>query len=281
MANPGLENTAGNQRGYERLGERKGGRMSGTLDASGLAQRLDGIDGWLYLGEAYKLYEMVESYPPTASSLTVVEIGSWKGRSTVALALALADRPGKVYSIDPHTPAVTGGGEWGEWNVDTFDEFLANIKRAGVQESVVPLRKLSSEAVSTFGDREIQVLFVDGAHDFEGVTSDIVLYTPKLSDMAHVAFNDPSIPGVYRALVKNVLRLRSPYFGGELVENTLFFTYDRARKPSIRDVLHTLRLRAVLRARFAAATFRPYMPQWFIRLGHRVSAKLSGSRLPT
>jgi hypothetical protein len=252
-----------------------------SLDASDLAQRLDGIEGWLYLGEAHRLYESVKSFPLPIPVLTVVEIGSWKGRSTVALALALSGREGKIFSIDPHTPAATGLGEWGEWNVDTFDEFLMNLHTAGVHERVVPVRKLSSEAVSSFAEREIDVLFVDGAHDFEGVAKDILLYTPKLRNFAKVAFNDPSIPGVYKALLKSVLRYRSHYFAGELVENTLFFNYERNRKPSTQDLLRKFRLRVVLRARFVAAYFRPYMPQWFVRLGHRVSATLSGSRLPT
>ncbi len=255
--------------------------MEGTLGASELAQRLDGIEGWLYAGEAYRLYESVRSFPVAVKVLTVVEIGSWKGRSTVALALAMSCRDGRVFSIDPHSPATTGLGEWGEWNVDTFDEFLKNLHRAGVYERVVPVRKLSSDAVSSFPERKIDVLFVDGAHDFEGVARDILLYTPKLSDFARVAFNDPSIPGVYRALLKSILRFDSHFYAGELVENTLFFTYERMRKPSIQDVLCKVRLRAVLRVRFVAASFRPYMPEWFVRLGHRLSAKLSGSRLPT
>jgi hypothetical protein len=72
-----------------------------------------------------------------------VEIGSWKGRSTVALATA-AQRRGNahVVAIDPH---LGDNGEFMEAS-PTFDEFLANLDRCGVREVVEPRRLTSHDA---------------------------------------------------------------------------------------------------------------------------------------
>ena len=55
-----------------------------------------GIDGWLTDEEALGLYRLASKLPPDA---TVVEIGSWQGKSTFCLASGL--RSGKVHAIDP------------------------------------------------------------------------------------------------------------------------------------------------------------------------------------
>src|SRR5437879_1474439 len=67
-----------------------------------LQSLLEGVEGWLYFEEAWALYEAVRNLPVDAA--TVVEIGSRKGRSTIALAAAVKKRgSGKVFAIDPHT----------------------------------------------------------------------------------------------------------------------------------------------------------------------------------
>lgn len=57
----------------------------------------------------------------------IVEIGSWKGKSTILLALGSMEVGGeKVYAIDPHKPLVEEG-----YMEDTEAEFHKNIKAAG------------------------------------------------------------------------------------------------------------------------------------------------------
>ena len=55
-----------------------------------------GIEGWLTEQEALGLYSIALKLP---SNATVVEIGSWKGKSTFCIASGL--KKGKVIAIDP------------------------------------------------------------------------------------------------------------------------------------------------------------------------------------
>ena len=120
----------------------------------------------------------------------IVEIGSWKGRSTICLARGSQLGAGvPVYAVDPHL----GSAEHREWfgEVDTYDEFLANIRRAGVEQLVVPLRLPSEKAARTFDER-IALPFIDGAHDLESVQRDADSWIPKLVAGGIVAFHDVS-----------------------------------------------------------------------------------------
>jgi len=71
----------------------------------------------------------------------IVEIGSWKGRSTIVLAAgARAGAGGPVYAVDPHQGLPQRGGE------PTFAAFQANIAAAGVADLVRPLQQCSAES---------------------------------------------------------------------------------------------------------------------------------------
>src|SRR5688572_9001402 len=56
----------------------------------------EAIDGYLNKDEAVALFQIASSLPLEAK---IVEIGSWKGKSTYCLAKGL--KSGKIYAIDP------------------------------------------------------------------------------------------------------------------------------------------------------------------------------------
>ena len=112
-----------------------------------LGEALRGVPGWFEDDEAWALHEVVRNHPSSsASGPTVVEIGSWHGRSTVVIARALQARgSGVVYAIDPHAGTAiheaTGV-------TDTYEAFSANVRNAGVSDHVRPIRALSAAARS-------------------------------------------------------------------------------------------------------------------------------------
>ena len=99
----------------------------------------------------------------TPADGVILEIGSFKGRSTVALAsIAKHYDRGKVIAVDPHTaPSATDPDLQGQ--TTSFDDFLSNVHRAGVADVVEPHRMYSRELAPNF-DRPIRVLWIDGDH---------------------------------------------------------------------------------------------------------------------
>ena len=172
------------------------------------------------------MHEATRRHPSTVSAITVVEIGSWQGRSTIALALGLRARGGgTVHAIDPHA----GTELHRRFGVnDTHDAFLANLRRAGVEGQVRSVRSTSSVACAGFSPRSVHVLFVDGSHRYEDVLRDIDDWTPVLADVATVAFHDAvSYPGVRRALEERVTPPDSPFHNHRVVEETLVADFRR------------------------------------------------------
>jgi len=112
----------------------------------------------------------------------IVEVGSWRGMSTIALANG-ARVP--VYAIEPHEH-FTGvlGGEFGP---DDRRAFFENLLRAGVVEKV-RLVNLSSEVVAPGWQLPVGLLWIDGDHRYEGVKRDFTCW--ELHLRGKVAFHD-------------------------------------------------------------------------------------------
>jgi hypothetical protein len=236
---------------------------------------LQGVEGFLGLDEAWELHEEARLYPPVSERVNVVEIGSWKGRSTIALGLGVKARGnGSVAAIDPHTGSRELIEIYGP--VDTYGSFLSNIERAGVADVVVPIRKTSHHARMTVEEKSVHVLFVDGSHEYEDVRQDIDDWVTALADGARVSFNDPSACGVYRALRERVLSFGSPFRSPRLIQNSVFFEFKPNTPWTARDWVAWSRLRVALILRFQANRFRPRMPSWLVRVGWTASRRMVG-----
>src|SRR5436309_8789565 len=116
----------------------------------------------------------------------IVEIGSWRGMSTIALAKG-ARVP--VYAIEPHEDFVgVLGGVFGPADRRAFFE---NLLRAGVVEQV-RLVNLSSEVVAPGWQLPVGLLWIDGDHRYEAVQRDFSCWEPHLRGL--VAFHDAIQP---------------------------------------------------------------------------------------
>jgi hypothetical protein len=73
-----------------------------------------------------------------------------------------------------------------------------------------------------YDGQPIDLLFIDGSHDYEDVLADIDMWTPLLADEGIVAFNDPYAPGVNRALRERMFSRLLPVESPRHVNNTLF-----------------------------------------------------------
>jgi predicted O-methyltransferase YrrM len=146
-----------------------------------LAQAAE-VCGMLTRAEMEYLYHLPKIAPAGGA---IVEIGSYKGKSTILLALgSITAGGGPIYAIDPHKPLPEEG-----YFEDTEAEFRANLERAGVQERVVPMIMTSEEAAKIWTG-PIALLWIDGDHRYESVKKDFLLWSPHLADGAIVAMHD-------------------------------------------------------------------------------------------
>jgi predicted O-methyltransferase YrrM len=142
------------------------------------------VDWQSGLGDAvFTLYGLVRTQHPAV----IVEIGSARGRSTCALALACRrNGDGHVYAIDPHT-----FNPWTEIGTQASTEaFLrARLKDYSLEEWCDVIVATSADAAKTW-TRQIDLLFVDGDHSFDGVRADFEMFRPWLAPSALVVFHD-------------------------------------------------------------------------------------------
>jgi len=132
------------------------------------------IPGWLTDEEGEALYELARR---CCGDGVIVEIGSWKGKSTVCLGLgSRAGNSVPVYAIDPHADY-------------RFGDFKTNVERAGIADLVRPIASFSQPAADEF-DEPIEFLFVDGSHEYDLVLEDFEKWVPKVVDGGWVAFHD-------------------------------------------------------------------------------------------
>lgn len=150
----------------------------------GLAyDRLDHTEFRSGLGDsAWLLYGLARALRPQVC----VEIGSAQGKSACYVGLALQENErGKLYAIDPHKPT--------QWNdqesVDSFDIIRRNLENTGLTDYVEIVRSTSEEAERGWR-REIDLLFIDGDHSYEGVKRDFELFAPHVQKLGLVVFHD-------------------------------------------------------------------------------------------
>src|SRR2546430_9946963 len=70
-----------------------------------------------------------------------------------------------------------------------FGAFKATLARAGITDLVRPIASLSQPAADDF-DEPIELLFVDGSHEYDLVLEDFEKWVPKVVEAGWVAFHD-------------------------------------------------------------------------------------------
>jgi predicted O-methyltransferase YrrM len=221
------------------------------------------VPGWLSDEEGEALYELAKE---CSGRGVIVEIGSWKGKSTICLGLGSRAGHGvPIFAVDPHADYRHG-------------EFKENIERAGIADLVTPIRGLSQDVVEDF-DRPIELLFVDGSHEEEDVRHDFETWVPKVVDRGIVAFHDTTWHAGVRKVVAEKI------FGSRHFRDVRFVIGSTtvARKVPQNTLTDRLRARRVqaTKAVFGAVTSvvkkkRSWLPGPIERAGRRVFKAVGG-----
>lgn len=171
-----------------------------------LLERVHNIQGWLADKEADLLIATTLksccSLPPPHH---IVEVGSYHGKSTVAIGTVIKDLfpAAKVFAIDPHEGMVGATDQVLQKTAPTLESFKTNIRIAGLEDHVVLIQDYSYRVDWT---DPIIFLFIDGLHDYPNVARDFWKFSPFLVSGGFIAFHDYAdyYPGVM-ALVDEVL----------------------------------------------------------------------------
>jgi len=125
------------------------------------------------------------------SNGAIVEIGSWRGKSAVAMAYGVKTRPeagrAPIYCIEPH--AVYTGFYGGRFDPQDRGEFYKAMLKAECTD-VVALVNLKSVDAAKAWSLPIGLLFIDGDHSKEGVAADVAAWTPFVITGGIIAFDD-------------------------------------------------------------------------------------------
>lgn len=173
-------------------------------------QLISATPGALSHDEALRLFEMAQRVLP---GRVIVEIGSWHGKSTVALALgSKAGNRVKVYSVDPHedTEGAGLGSPWHEYKTADWQQWYQHVLRAEVPGLIRPVGLPSEAFIRAFPalDERIGLLFIDGCHRYEVVHADAFGLLPYLDiEEGRIVFDDRRMKGpqqVIRELAETV-----------------------------------------------------------------------------
>jgi predicted O-methyltransferase YrrM len=115
------------------------------------------IDGWMSKRELTWLANT------SAKCNTIVEFGSYKGRSCRAMA---DNTDGIIWAVDPWSDEVIPGV-----TADVLSEFKANLSDHIKSGKVIPVQEVS-EKFSL--DKSVDMVFIDADHNYDHVTQDII-----------------------------------------------------------------------------------------------------------
>ena len=165
------------------------------------------VEGWMSPGQGATLFDSATNCPVGGR---IVEIGSFRGKSTVVLAIA-ADPSVEIVAIDPHAGNDRGPQEiegFADEAADDHAVFTTNLAAAGVADRIRHVREFSDAALDMV-EGPVDVLYVDGAHRYGPALADIRAWGDRVNDGGTMLIHDSfSSVGVTGAIMSEL------FFGG-------------------------------------------------------------------
>jgi predicted O-methyltransferase YrrM len=169
-----------------------------------ILDRIARIEGWLEPDEGELLVLAVREALGRCVG-AVVEVGSYLGRGTVAIALAIRSTgtARRFVSIEPHRDRIGAADTGYQRGTSSPARLAANLAACGVTEHV---ETLACEPTSLEWSGPIALLFIDGLHDYPSVAADLHHFAPAVEPGGLVALHDCAdyFPGV-QAVVEECL----------------------------------------------------------------------------
>lgn len=176
----------------------------GTNPFAGLPPRLYEADTQGWASQHRYLSDAIEMIRPKV----IVEVGVWKGGSTIHMAKKLRE-----LGLDAVVIAVdTWLGAWDHWTDETwfrelnfsygypqlFYKFATNVIANDLQDYIIPLPldSVNAREVMSRAGISADVLHIDAGHDYAAVTSDLTQWWPVLRSGGAFIGDDYDASGV-------------------------------------------------------------------------------------
>lgn len=179
------------------------------MNSQDILELMRTVKGHISPHELISLYE----YAGKVTHGHIVEIGSFQGLSTIALAKGSATDV-RVYAIDPHDPYTdvsdTNAKFSQKYDYTDMGMFAANIVQHRVAHKVFPIALPSFAINWEETDVRIGLLFIDGDHDYYGVYGDFETFSIHLCTGGYLLFHDSAWDGpkkVMQELNKDIFEL--------------------------------------------------------------------------
>jgi predicted O-methyltransferase YrrM len=168
-----------------------------------LFKNLSDLSGLIPHDEGMELLRLAQTIP---SQNAIVEIGSYKGKSTCYLAAGRymsGMAGGLVYAVDPWDLPGNPYGKHGFSAPEVRTIFKRQVESLGFDEIVRPIRGFSVDVAAEWLNGPIGMLFIDGDHSEAAVRADLNAWLPYVVNGGIVAFDDfdtPRNPGVRKVV---------------------------------------------------------------------------------
>jgi hypothetical protein len=208
-------------------------RIHGTNVYSGFVPTFaEDRQGWN--SEHSSFEEIIRGLRPSV----VIDVGAWKGASTIYLAGLMKRNavPGAVIAVDTFLGSVE------HWDPNSgfagliphrfgmpllYEQFLSNVVRCGAQDRIVPLALTSSAGGVLLRRLGIQagLIHIDASHDYEDVLRDARVYWDVLMPGGFLVGDD------YNQDWPDVIRAANQFAGEKVVPLTTLAPKWIVRKP--------------------------------------------------
>lgn len=162
--------------------------------------------GFMPLGEGLALYEAASA--AAALGLTLLEVGTYCGRSTILLADAAREAGVAAITVDHHrgSEEQQPGWEYHDPSVvdpeiglmDTLPTFRRTLHTAGLEDHVIAVVGRSPQVAAAWGG-PLGLVFIDGGHTDEHAGGDYEGWAPHVAVggtlVIHDVFPDPADGG--------------------------------------------------------------------------------------
>ena len=133
--------------------------------------------------EILALADELRNEPPKI----ILEIGTATG-GTLFIFTLLASSDGEIISID--LPFGKYGAGYLKYRIPLFKAFAKKTQKIELLRENSHLSQTVDKLRKILGEREIDFLFIDGDHSYEGVKSDFYSYLPFVKPGGKIAFHD-------------------------------------------------------------------------------------------